>query len=180
MDNKEDNKINPEILFSDHLCAAGKIEYINGKRPKVDCIFCEIVKDNPAVTSLKLYQNSQIMICFNLYPYNPGHLMVIPIRHVEKFEDLTLHERQIMFNATINMQKMLKDHLMPTGFNVGYNEGDYSGASIRHIHIHVVPRYKSELGFIDIIGQTKIVVQRASEILALLKPKIQLYMDEIC
>ncbi len=170
-------KTHSEILFERHLQAVGKLDYAKGKRPNVECIFCAIKNDNPNVISLKLYENEVYFICLNLYPYNPGHLMIIPSRHVERFEDLTKNERTEIFEATIKAQKMLRKELEPTGFNVGYNQGKYSGASIDHIHIHIVPRYKSELGFIDIIGQTKIIIQRASDILDRLAPKVTEYME---
>ena len=172
-----EEKTHSEVLFKRHLQAAGKLEYAKGKRPDVKCIFCAIRENNPNVVSLKLYKNETYFICLNLYPYNPGHLMIIPNKHAERFEDLNKQERSEMFEATMKVQEMLRNELEPTGFNVGYNQGQYSGASIKHVHIHVVPRYKSELGFIDIVSQTKVIIQRASDILDLLKPKIRDYME---
>ncbi len=163
-------------LYQNHLIAIGKLNYAQGKRPDVDCIFCAVRDDNPDVESLKVYQDSTFMICLNLYPYNPGHLMVIPTRHVEKFEDLSDEERNRMFYLVIRCQQLLQDLLHPTGFNVGYNQGEYAGASIKHIHVHIVPRYHSELGFIDIIGTTKIIIQPASEVYQKIKEHISTYI----
>ena len=132
-------------LFNNHLIAIGKLDYAKGNRPNVNCIFCAVRDGNPQVTALKVFQDSQFMICLNLYPYNPGHLMVIPLKHIETFEDLTDEERNRLFELTINCQQMLRKLFSPSGFNVGYNEGHYSGASINHIHVHIVPRYHSEL-----------------------------------
>ena len=145
--------------------AIGKLDYVQGKsRPKVECILCSIKEDSENVISLKIYEDDIIIVVLNLYPYNPGHLMIIPNRHITKFNQLTPDERNLMFELVIQCQQMIEDLLTPNGFNVGYNEGLVSGASIEHIHIHVVPRYKSELGFIDIIGQAKIIIQPLSEI----------------
>ena len=165
-----------ENLFQNHLIAAGKLNYAKGKRPNVDCIMCAVRDDNPEVTSLKIYSEETLFICLNLYPYNPGHLMVIPTRHIEKFQDLTENERNRLFEVVMNCQDMLQELFNPTGFNVGYNQGEYSGASVKHIHIHVVPRYESELGFIDIVGKTKIILETVNEVRDKIIPKISQFI----
>ncbi|MHA1584585.1 MAG: HIT family protein [Promethearchaeota archaeon] len=168
-----------KALFKDHLLAVGKLNFARGDRPDVDCIFCAVRDDDPAVTALKVYQEDLLYICLNLYPYNPGHLMVVPTRHVEKFEDLTDKERNRLFQVVMDSQRMLADLFHPTGFNTGYNQGEYSGASIKHVHVHIVPRYKAELGYMDIIAGTKIVVQSVEEVLKTVKPRIANYITPI-
>jgi len=167
-----------ENLFKDHLIAVGKLNYARGKRPDVDCIMCAVRDDNPEVTSLKIYTEDLLFICLNLYPYNSGHLMVIPTRHVEKFEDLKESERNRLFEVVILCQNMLQDLFNPTGFNVGYNQGENSGASVKHIHVHVVPRYQAELGFIDIVGKTKIILESADDVKKKILPKISQYIKQ--
>ena len=167
-----------ENLFNDNLIAAGKLNYARGKRPDVDCIMCAIRDDNPEVISLKIYTEELLFICLNLYPYNPGHLMVIPTRHVEKFEDLKEIERNRLFEVVILCQNMLQDLFHPTGFNVGYNQGENSGASVKHIHVHVVPRYQAELGFIDIVGKTKIILESSDDVKSKILPKISQYIKQ--
>jgi len=102
--------------------------------------------------------------------------MVVPTRHVEKFQDLTNIERNRLFEVVIMCQKMLQDLFHPTGFNVGYNQGKYSGASINHIHVHVVPRYNSELGFMDIVWKTKIILESVDDVRNKILPKISQYI----
>jgi ATP adenylyltransferase len=157
-------------LFNHHLVAQGKLDYARGKRPNVNCIFCALLENHPDVEKLPLYETDDILISLNMYPYNPGHLMVIPKRHYESFEDLPPELFIKIWNYVIASQKLLRKAFSPIGFNVGYNQGDFSGASIKHIHVHVVPRYKTELGFIDIIGKTKVIVQTVSECLQKMKP----------
>lgn len=169
---------NEKSLFSHNLLAVGKLDYAKGDRPNINCIFCGVRDNHPAVTSLKVYQDEVLMICLNLYPYNPGHLMVIPTRHVEKFENLSKKERDYLFWMVIQMQKMLQDIFNPSGFNVGYNQGNYAGASIKHIHVHIVPRYKEELGFIDIIGTTKVIVEPVSAVFTKVKENISKYTNQ--
>ena len=85
--------------------------------------------------------------------------MVVPTQHVLRFEDLPEKDRNRIFEVVLICQRMLQRLFNPTGFNAGYNQGQFSGASIDHVHFHVVPRYKGELGYIDIIGSTRVVVQ---------------------
>jgi ATP adenylyltransferase len=172
-------KMDDDKLFPGHLLAVGKLNYAKGKRPDVPCIFCAIKDQHPDVESLTVYEEKMLFICLNLYPYNPGHLMVIPKRHVESFEDLTEVERNRIFKVVMNCQQLLNDLFNPTGYNVGYNQGQYSGASISHIHVHVVPRYKSELGFIDIIGKTHIVVETAGNVFEKIKSRIHDFISSI-
>lgn len=161
-----------ENFFPNNLVAQGKLKYAQGKRPNVDCILCSIRDNDPKVKSLKIFEDKDFFISLNLYPYNPGHLMVIPKKHAEDFAELTIEERNLLFQRIIECQNMLKAIFNPSGFNVGYNQGQYAGASISHIHVHVVPRYKEELGFIDIIGKTKIVVENVDSVFAKIKARI--------
>ncbi|UYP47056.1 hypothetical protein NEF87_003341 [Candidatus Lokiarchaeum ossiferum] len=161
-----------KVLFSNHLHAIGKLDYVKDQSKKVECILCAVRENDSRVTALKVYQEELLFISLNLYPYNPGHLMVIPTRHVEKFEDLTKIERERIFEVVIYCQKMLRAIFSPSGFNVGYNQGNFAGASIKHIHVHVVPRYDQELGFIDIIGNGRIVVEEATQVMAKIQARI--------
>jgi ATP adenylyltransferase len=165
-----------ENIFKHHLQAVGKLGYVKGTaRPQVDCIMCCIRDDDPRVDSLKVFQDDQIFISLNKYPYNPGHLMVAPSRHVENFNELSDEERNYLFKRVMDCQRLLQDIFQPTGFNVGYNQGDFAGASIKHIHVHVVPRYKGELGFIDIIGDARVVPEGVESVRAKIEAKIAEY-----
>lgn len=157
-------------LFKKHLQAQDKLDFVTGKsKPKVDCILCSIIKDSKEVKSLKLHQDGIGVVSLNLYPYNPGHLMVFPIRHVIDFRDLTDKEILHLSELIKKSQDMLSDLYNPEGFNIGMNIGNFSGASILHLHIHIVPRYENELGYIDIIGKTRIVVEPVSKVFKKLK-----------
>jgi ATP adenylyltransferase len=142
-----------------HLFVPTKFHYVNGQRPRVDCILCEIVAERDTVERLEIHRDEHFLVSLNLHPYNPGHLMVFPVRHVlhlvelEEAEVLQLHRLQLRCIA------VLGELYRPSGFNVGYNLGRASGASIEHYHVHVVPRYERELGFMDIIGGAKIMVE---------------------
>ncbi len=108
-------------------------------------------------------------VALNLYPYNPGHLMIFPNRHIENIEELFRDEVIEMHRLTVLSIKVLQKNYHSQGFNIGYNLGDSSGASIKHLHRHIVPRYKNELGFVDILGGSKIFVEDPKHALEKLK-----------
>lgn len=162
-------------LFKNYIRPLGKSDYVKGVRPNVDCILCCIREKDPRVDSYIVYQDDHVFISLNKYPFNPGHLMVIPNRHIENFSDLTPEEYHYLWDMVLKCEKMLQDIFNPTGFNVGYNEGQNAGASISHVHVHVVPRYKGELGFIDVIGTTRVVVEGVESVYKKLIEKIPIY-----
>ncbi|MHA1728293.1 MAG: HIT family protein [Promethearchaeota archaeon] len=168
--------VKKENLFEHHLRAQNKLDYVKGeKKPNVECILCSIVKNSPKVKSLKIYQDKISAVSLNLYPYNPGHLMIFPIRHITDFRKLSENEILHIFNLIKKSQDMLSEVYNPVGFNIGLNIGNYSGASIQHLHFHIVPRYENELGYIDIIGKTRIVVEGVSQVFEKLKVAAKKY-----
>jgi ATP adenylyltransferase len=105
----------------------------------------------------------------NLHPYNPGHLMVLPYRHVAELEDLTEAEAAEVMSFTQRAIRILKRIAAPHAFNVGLNLGTVAGGSLaEHLHQHVVPRWGGDANFIAVIGQTKVIPQLLSETRALL------------
>lgn len=141
-----------------NLFLASKYAYVRGGRPKVTCIFCGILAGDPRVESLVVHKTELNFVCLNLYPYSPGHVMVVPNRHVKDPRELNdKEEREIQSLMKLSMT-LLEENLHCQGFNLGLNIGVAGGASIAHLHWHVVPRYRNETGFIDIIGGSKIII----------------------
>ena len=166
-------------MFEKWLRALGKLDYVQGKaRPNVDCILCSVRDNDERVVSLKIYQDTLIFISLNLYPYNPGHLMIVPNRHVQRFSDLT-KEELIHLSRTIQGVQLLIDELYaPKGYNIGINQGKEAGASIEHLHIHLVPRFGSELGFIDIVGKTRVLPEGLESVKQKLLKNIDKYLTK--
>jgi ATP adenylyltransferase len=105
----------------------------------------------------------------NLYPYNPGHLMVVPYRRVSELEDLSASESAELMSFTQKAIRVIKGVSRPDGFNVGLNLGRSAGGSLaEHLHMHVVPRWSGDANFITVIGDTKVVPQLLSDTRALL------------
>jgi ATP adenylyltransferase len=143
-----------------NLFVPNKMDYARGKkRPDVECILCAIVSGDELVEKLEVYQSELFFVSLNLYPYSPGHLMVFPKRHIVDIRELTSEEVEQLHNVQNLCLNVLDKVYSPHGYNIGYNIGSAAGASIQHLHLHIVPRYQRELGFIDIIGGAKIIVE---------------------
>ena len=155
-----------------HLFIPSKINYVRGKRPEVDCILCAITAHDKRVVDSTVFHNDLMTITLNIYPYNPGHLMIFPNRHIEDLTELSGEEVSEMHRLTVLAVNILKKLYHPQGFNIGYNLGESSGASIKHLHRHIVPRYKNELGFVD-TGGSKIYVEDPLRVLTILKEAFQ-------
>jgi ATP adenylyltransferase len=107
----------------------------------------------------------------NLYPYNSGHVMIYPLRHIESICDLSDEEAADIHKISADSVRILTDELGPTGFNIGYNIGENSGASIKHLHLHIVPRYNNELGFAEVIAGKRVCVVDPVSLLEKLRAK---------
>jgi diadenosine tetraphosphate (Ap4A) HIT family hydrolase len=152
-------------MIENWLYAPERMKWVKepGKRPK-GCVFCRIAKGDHRIESLMLSKGRKFMVIMNLYPYNTGHLQVVPLKHAKGLEELTDREASEMFVVVKRTMKMLKKVLNPVGFNVGINQGGTcSGASIEHLHVHIVPRFKTDFGFIDLIGGTKVLPEEVGK-----------------
>lgn len=132
------------------------------------CPFCRI----PGLSDeegLVVARGSTVYAVLNLHPYNPGHLMVLPYRHIAELEDLTPDEAVELMTFTQAAVQALKQVAAPHAFNVGINLGTVAGGSLaEHLHQHVVPRWGGDANFIAVVGQTKVIPQLLSETRALL------------
>jgi ATP adenylyltransferase len=109
---------------------------------------------------LVIARGELVYVVLNLYPYNPGHLMVVPYRRVSELEDLTDAESAELMSFTQKAIRVIKAVSRPDGFNVGLNLGRSAGGSLaEHLHMHVVPRWAGDANFITVVGQTKVVPQ---------------------
>ena len=142
-----------------NLFSINKLKYIKDKSYKNGCILCSIVEGDEAAGKLLIIRGDTIAVCVNKFPYNSGHILLFPLRHITDCRDLKEDEEAEMNQLLKKSLNILDDIYSPSGYNIGYNMGDFAGASIAHLHMHVIPRYKNELGCIDIIGGAKILVE---------------------
>jgi len=161
-----------------NIFVPSKGEYVRGNRPKVRCILCSIVKADPKVVNLEVLRSEHFIIAVNLYPYNPGHLIIFPHQHLRDIGKLSLTEVKELHRLTLITLKILKKVYRPHGFNLGYNLGKGSGASIEHLHLHIVPRYENELSFMDILGGSKVIVEDPIQTMERLKKEFsKIFLD---
>jgi ATP adenylyltransferase len=114
----------------------------------------------PDEEGLVVARGELVYAVLNLYPYNPGHLMVVPYRRVSELEDLTKPESAELMAFTQKAIRVIKNVSRPHGFNVGLNLGTSAGGSLaEHLHVHVVPRWGGDANFITIIGGSKVIPQ---------------------
>ncbi len=144
----------------DALWAPWRMEYITHAKRQKGCLFCRVVKENKDKENLLLYRSRYAFCMLNKFPYNNGHLLVSPYRHLCEMDKLNRDEVLDLFAVLSKMQALLKKILKPDGFNMGINLGRVAGAGIpHHLHMHVVPRWKEDTNFMPVVFSTKIISQ---------------------
>ena len=137
------------------IWAPWRMEFI-GSGPK-GCVFCTLPQKGDDRGSLILRRARYTFVIMNRYPYNNGHLMVAPFRHVLEPGDLSADEQlELMAQVSLSM-KALQKTLKPAGYNLGANVGRASGAGFEHLHFHIVPRWDGDTNFMPILGEAKII-----------------------
>jgi ATP adenylyltransferase len=140
----------------EQIWAPWRMIYIGGDRDD-GCVFCDKAASAEDEQNLVLLRGEKTLVMMNLYPYNNGHLLVMPKRHVGEMEDLTEEEMMELFQMTRKMVKVL-GYFKPQGFNVGINIGRAAGAGIPgHFHIHIVPRWIGDTNFMPVFGDVRVI-----------------------
>lgn len=145
-----------------------RMAYIKGGQDqfknKDDCPFC-VGPTRSDEESLIVYRGRTCYVVLNLFPYNPGHLLICPYRHVPDYTDITVEETAEFADLTQTAMRVLRKVSNPSGFNLGMNQGVTGGAGIAaHLHQHVVPRWGGDGNFFPIIAQTKAITQTLDEV----------------
>jgi len=139
------------------------MEYIETEKP-AGCVLCEKPKQDNDAASYILYRGGKNFVIMNTYPYNPGHLMIAPYRHVANLEDLTTEELHEHIEIVSRSIKVLREAFNPGGFNVGINMGKAAGAGITdHVHTHVVPRWQGDTNFMPVFADVRVIPQALAE-----------------
>jgi ATP adenylyltransferase len=143
------------------LHAYWRMEYIEA--PRYPATMRRPFTELPALgddrAALIVHRSALSYILLNRYPYNPGHLLVVPLREVVEIEELNTLERADLFEEIVFGKRLLAAALKPDGFNVGFNLGSAAGGSIAHLHGHIVPRWGGDNNFMPVLTQTRILPQ---------------------
>ncbi|MCX7943245.1 MAG: HIT domain-containing protein [Deltaproteobacteria bacterium] len=156
----------------DRIFAPWRGEYIRSSENESGCIFCEKPKENNDRANLILYRDNLVFVIMNKFPYNSGHLMVVPFKHTADMADLSDEEMVRLFRLTDYSIRILKDKYKAQGINVGMNLGRVAGAGVdQHLHIHIVPRYNGDTNFMPLLAETKVVSEHLERTFAELEPE---------
>ncbi|WP_107811192.1 HIT family protein [Campylobacter concisus] len=138
-----------------HLCAPWRSEYFSAK--KDSCVFCDVINSDDDDKNGVLFRAKHCFGIMNLYPYSPGHFMIIPNQHTDKIEEL---DEQTWFEMSKFVRlgvEILKKELYANGVNIGMNLGKAAGAGIaEHVHYHLVPRWSGDTNFITTISDVRV------------------------
>lgn len=142
----------------DHLYTPWRMAYIRGeKKPESGCVFCNAPKGDDG-ESLIVGRSQHVYVIMNIYPYNSGHVMVVPYEHVssqEQLSDAALLDMMVTANRMLGSLRSLYN---PSAFNIGANIGQAAGAGIaEHYHLHLVPRWNGDANFMSVVGETRVI-----------------------
>jgi ATP adenylyltransferase len=157
----------------ERLWSPWRLSYVTGSSASEQCLFCVAAEgsSDDSRERLVLIRGDLSYVILNLYPYNNGHLMVVPKRHVGRLADATADELVEMMRLTRDAEIALTDAYKPQGINVGINLGRSAGAGIvDHVHIHVVPRWTGDTNFMSVVGNTRVLPEELSATAARLRP----------
>ena len=157
----------------DRLWTPWRLEYVTGKSVSGGCVFCDAGAGS-AQSELVVFTGQTCYVILNLFPYNNGHLMVVPNRHIATLVDARPEELHEMMELTRLSEIALREAFNPQGLNVGINLGKAAGAGIlEHLHIHLVPRWTGDTNFMTVFGQTRVLPQELPVTADKLRPIFQ-------
>ncbi len=146
--------------YEQYLWSPKRKEYEANEIPDdLDCIFCAQAEDDERISKLAVFEDDFLMVVLNIFPYNTGHLMVVPKRHVNSMIDLEDEERNRLFAMVQRVEELQKEVVDPAGIDVGMNIGKAAGESIPHLHVQLVPIYEKDRGFMETSLDTKVMKQ---------------------
>ncbi|MDR2869882.1 MAG: HIT domain-containing protein [Deferribacteraceae bacterium] len=143
--------------------------YVTGKKPE-GCVFCKQPEAGNDAAHYIVHRGESIFVMMNLYPYNNGHLMLIPYRHISDIIEMTDSETTEMAALLRRSIEVLRRVMSPEGFNIGYNMGAAAGAGIAaHLHQHIVPRWNGDTNFMPVVAEVKVISEHMDTTYAKLK-----------
>jgi ATP adenylyltransferase len=141
-----------------------RLDYLKSHRDDAACLFCRVWESREDRENLVLHRGDAGFVIINLYPYNSGHLMVVPGRHIGRLAEATPEERGEVMEMVTWCESVLTEAYSPQGMNIGVNLGRAAGAGIAdHLHVHLVPRWSGDTNFATVIGETRIVPETPAQ-----------------
>ncbi|GIK43836.1 MAG: HIT family hydrolase [Chloroflexota bacterium] len=143
-----------------------RMKYVTATQVEVDgCIFCTKCNEQHEHDreNFLVYRGQSVFAMLNIYPYNTGHLMLLPYHHVATLAEMSVEMQVELITLTTYFTELLTELMQPDGFNIGINIGRAAGAGIdSHLHVHIVPRWSGDSNFMPVIGETRVLPEELS------------------
>jgi ATP adenylyltransferase len=157
------------------IWAPWRMAYIRSSRKPAGCVFCSKVWKRQDASNLLLHRGRYGFVMMNLFPYNSGHLMVVPYGHVKSLEALPANEALDLLGLMNLSLRVLRQEINPEGFNIGINVGRVSGAGIaNHVHLHIVPRWNGDTNFMPLFAETRVIPEHLQQTYRKLRTRFRL------
>ena len=155
----------------ERLWSPWRMQYVSDSGNVGGCIFCDHLASGDDLEAHILLRGQRAFILLNAFPYNTGHLMIAPCRHVGELHDLDPLELQELMELSARAVSVIGEAMNPDGFNLGMNLGEVAGAGVPgHLHMHVVPRWGGDTNFMAVVGETKVLPEMIVDTDAKLRP----------
>jgi ATP adenylyltransferase len=156
----------------EQLWTPWRYDYVTSGNKSTDCPFCRAAGGNdPDTERLVVHRTPQSVVVMNLYPYNAGHVMIAPLRHVASLSLATPEEVAETMTLARRLEEAMREVYKPDGLNVGMNLGRPAGAGVAdHIHLHVVPRWSGDTNFMTVFGDTRVIPEEPARGCERLRP----------
>jgi ATP adenylyltransferase len=153
----------------DHLWSPWRLPYVTGTGKEPGCVFCDALAGEQS--ELVVFRGATCFVILNKFPYNNGHLMVVPNRHIASLSEATADELCEMMLLAGRAERAIREAYAPHGLNMGINLGKPAGAGITdHLHMHVVPRWNGDTNFMTVVGETRVLPEELTVTAARLRP----------
>ena len=154
----------------EHLWSPWRLQYVTGGAARPTCVFCAADEDE-GQSALVVHRGTAAYVILNLFPYNNGHLMVVPYRHIASLVETSQDELVELITLTRVAEQVLRQAYTPHGLNVGLNLGKAAGAGMAdHLHIHLVPRWTGDTNFMTTVGESRVLPEALDATAARLRP----------
>ena len=148
----------------EHLWAPWRMSYLNEAEPVTGCVFCVRAREDQDERNLIIHRSEHCFVILNLYPYNSGHVMVVPYTHTGDITTLPAEVCNDVFATAQAAVTVVGNSMHPGGFNLGMNQGEAAGAGIAdHVHLHVVPRWAGDTNFMPVLAGAKVMPEALTD-----------------
>lgn len=135
-----------------------RLGYIKSDKKEEGCIFCRVFREQPSFNNLVVFRDNNAAILLNRFPYNNGHLLVVPRSHEDSLTKLPSEEIQALSLALVECEKAIRSIFDPNGVNIGMNLGQAAGAGIiEHLHYHILPRWHGDTNFATVVSNLRVI-----------------------